>query len=268
MSGFLDNLCAESRLRCREARQLRPLEGVVELAEALPRPPLMKVSDNGFDIIAEVKKTSPSAGRLSSENDAALIDRALVYANAGAAAVSVLTEPTRFGGELSHLEVIAAALRPLNVPAMRKDFLVDVYQVWEAAAAGAGGVLVIVRVLDDATILQMLDAAARTGMFVLLEAFDVDDLRRVQPFLNGHDNVLVGLNSRDLETLAVDTSRFAALAAAFPRDCLRVAESGIATAADARAVADAGYRFALVGTALMRAGDPAELIAGMLAAAR
>ena len=268
MSDILDTLCKASRERCRQARKAVSLERLVERARAMPAPPPLVVSDEGFDVIAEVKKTSPAAGALSAETDDALVERALAYANAGAAAVSVLTEPTRFGGDLKHLQSIAARLHPLGVPAMRKDFLVDGYQVWEAAAAGAGGVLAIVRVLDDATIMEMLDVAAQTRMFVLLEAFDAGDLERTQPFLHVHDNVLVGLNSRDLSTLEVDTSRFASLAGAFPADCLRVAESGIASGADARVVAGAGYRLALVGTALMRAPAPGDLITELLEAAR
>lgn len=268
MNGFLERICESSLQRCKQAQRTVSLAQAVEQARAMPTPPPLKISDAGFDLIAEVKKASPAGGELSTETDAALTRRAVAYAKAGAAAVSVLTEPTRFGGDLEHLEAIAEALRPLGVPAMRKDFLVDVYQVWEAAAAGAGGVLAIVRALEDRIIMQMLEAAAQTRMFVLLEAFDANDLRRVYPFLKMHNNVLVGLNSRDLGTLKVDASRFAELQPAFPDDCLRVAESGIETGADARAAAGAGYQFVLVGTALMRADDPGQLIAEMLTAAR
>lgn len=268
MSDFLTSLCESSRARSAEAQTLRPLERVVSEARAMPTPPPLKLSPAGFDLIAEVKRRSPSSGDLSAETDVALLDRALAYAHAGAAAVSVLTEPTRFGGSMTQLSAIAAALQPAGVPAMRKDFIVDVYQVWEAGAAGAGGVLAILRVLDDPTVMQILEAAAQLKMFVLLEAFDSDDLRRAQPFASTHDNVLVGLNARDLETLEVDKERLTKLAREFPGDCLRVAESGIATAGDARRMREAGYQLALVGTALMRQPKPRRLIEDMLAAAR
>ncbi|NND59391.1 MAG: indole-3-glycerol-phosphate synthase TrpC [Gammaproteobacteria bacterium] len=268
MTGFLDEMCKSSAQRWRESARTLPIESLVAQSRALPHPPPLRPDPTGFDIIAEVKKCSPAEGTLSVDDEAALIDRAVAYASAGAAAVSVLTEPTRFDGSLSDLRNIAEALRPLEIPAMRKDFIVDVYQVWEAAAAGAGGVLAIVRVLDDPMIMQMLEAASQCRMFVLLEAFDEQDLRRAWPFANSHSNVIVGLNSRDLTTLEVDSGRLQQLAGEFPTDCLRVAESGIATVDDAVAVRRAGYQFALIGTALMREASPRGLIAHMLASAR
>lgn len=268
MSDFLESLCESSRRRSAEARKIRSLERTVAAARAMPMPPRLRLHPDGFDLIAEVKRTSPASGDLSIETDVALIDRALAYAQAGAAAVSVLTEPTRFGGDIEHLRAISAALLPLEVPTLAKDFIVDAYQVWEAAAAGAGGVLLILRTLDDPTVMQMLEAAAQTKMFVLLEAFDRDDLLRAQPFAATHDNVIIGLNARDLETLDVDTARLVELAGEFPDDCLRVAESGIATPEDAARMRAAGYQLALVGTALMRQARPARLVEAMLAAAR
>jgi len=245
-----------------------PLHQVVGTALALPRPPTMQPGIAGFDVIAEVKRSSPAYGELSSETPDALVKRAQAYAKAGAIAVSVLTEPQRFGGNLAHLSEIAHALRPLGVPAMRKDFIVDVYQVWEAAAAGAGGVLLIVRMIDDAMLMEMLEAAAQAKMFVLLEAFDKNDLLRARPFVGVHKRILVGLNARDLSTLEVDFQRLIVLAREFPPNCLRVAESGISTVAEVKAVAQAGYALALVGTALMRAAKPQALVAEMLEAGR
>lgn len=268
MTDFLDTMYEASRERCLAAQQLRSLERTVAAARAMPPPPKLRLHADGFDLIAEVKRTSPALGDLADETDVQLIDRAVAYAHAGAAAVSVLTEPTRFGGDIEHLRAIAAALQPLGVPAMRKDFIVDAYQVWEAAAAGAGGVLLILRLLDDPTVMQMLEAAAQAKMFVLLEAFDRDDLLRAQPFSVTHDNILIGLNARNLETLDVDPTRLTRLAGEFPADCLRVAESGITTADDAARVHAAGYPLALVGTALMRQPSPGELLREMLAAGR
>jgi indole-3-glycerol phosphate synthase len=181
----------------------------------------------------------------------------------------VVTEPSAFRGSLSDLE---DAARAVKVPVMRKDFLVDPYQVLQARAAGAGVVLLILRLLDDARLVEMLDAAGQAGLAVLLEAFDADDLARaaaVTP-LAGRLGipVLVGVNARDLDTLSVDAARLGALADALPPDVPAVAESGIRSAEDAGRLAELGYRLALVGTALMRTPDPTGLVGDLLRAGR
>jgi indole-3-glycerol phosphate synthase len=182
----------------------------------------------------------------------------------------VLTEPSRFDGSLEHLRQASAALAPLRVPAMRKDFLVDPYQVLEARAAGAGGVLVIVRMLSRAQMSQLLEAAFEHDMFVLLEAFDAADLAAVKDLLADRtaDNILVGINCRDLQTLKVVPERFAALAPQLPIGWPAVAESGVASAADATRMMSLGYRVALIGTALMSCDDPAQLLGEILATTR
>jgi len=155
---------------------------------------------------------------------------------------------------------------------MRKDFLVDARQVIEARVYGASGVLLIAAMLDDKTLAGMLDCALEQQMFVLLEAFDEDDLGRITGLLRiaryadaaASDRLLVGVNTRNLRTLAVDTDRLARLAERLPAGARAVAESGLASGADAGAVAKLGYRLALVGTALMRSPDPAALVAEML----
>ena len=236
---------------------------------AAPPPPRLRLA--GFDLVAEIKRHSPAEGELQADTD--VTARAAAYARAGAAAVSVLTEPARFGGSLEDLAAAARALAPLGVPAMRKDFLVDPLQVLEARAAGAGGVLLIVAMLEDRTLGAMLDTARAQGLFVLLEAFDEADLARVAALSaraagSGDAPVLVGVNTRDLRTLAVDPGRLAQLAPKLPAGFAAVAESGLHTAADAATAAALGYRLALVGTALMRAAEPGRLAADMLAAGR
>jgi len=184
------------------------------------------------------------------------------YALAGAAAISVLTEPTRFDGASTDLQ---AAARVVKVPVMRKDFLVDPYQVWEARAWGAGGVLLIARMVDEICLCEQLHAAREAGLFVLLEAFDAADLERasrVIPF--GGSTVLVGVNTRDLATLEVRASRLAELATALPRGVLAVAESGLGNPDDLATSVKLGYRLGLVGTALMRSDDPAGLVREMI----
>jgi indole-3-glycerol phosphate synthase len=239
-------------------------------SDAAPAPRL-KLCAEGFDVIAECKLHSPSAGDLAAHTTN-VIERVQSYAQGGACAVSVLTEPTRFGGELSHLEQTSAALLGLNVPTMRKDFLLDPYQVMEARAAGAGGVLVIVRMLDRSRITELLDCAAMLKMFVLLEAFDAIDLQAAREVLaprKAHDEqVLVGLNCRDLDTLAVDLVRLEELADELPSGHPHVAESGVQSLEDVKMVVDIGYRLALIGTTLMSSPDPRNLLGQMLAAGR
>jgi indole-3-glycerol phosphate synthase len=266
VSDFLDTMKRASRARVLEASRALPLGLLRMRALDTPPPPALRFDERRFDIIAEIKRRSPSAGELSGGR-LEVAARAADYARGGAAAVSVLTEPGRFGGEMSHLASAAAALAAHGVPAMRKDFLVDPYQVYEARAAGAGGLLVILRMLEDAALAALMDAAAECGLFVLLEAFDAADLGRARAFAAG-PSVLVGLNARDLATLRVDTTRFEQLHGEFPRGPRRVAESGIGGAEDTARVAAVGYDLVLAGTSLMRAADPAALIADMLRAGR
>ncbi len=251
-----------SRQRLARARQARSEAALLaECAAAAPAPPLVA---GEFGLIAEIKRTSPAEGALEPETDVAR--RAGLYAEAGVAAVSVLTEPSRFGGSLGDLALAADALREPAVPAMRKDFLVAPWQVLEARAAGAGGVLLILAMLEDGVAREMMGAAREQGMFVLLEAFDEADLDRAGALLPGGDGppVLVGVNTRDLRTLEVDPQRLEALAARLPEGAPGVAESGILSPEDAGAAAALGYRMALVGTALMRSPAPGDLAREMI----
>ena len=267
MSDFLASMAAASHQRLIAARAVIPEAALREQAKAhKPPAPLVR---SGFDLIAEIKWRSPSAGRLRSPGDGALeavSTRARSYERAGAAALSVLTEPARFGGALEHL---TAAARAVSIPALRKDFLVDPYQILEARAAGASGVLLITRMLDDLRLSEMLDAAAEWGMFVLLEAFDAVELDRAGQAASSTDaEVLVGLNARNLVTLAVDPDRLDRLADRFPPGFARVAESGLLHPDDAGRLASLGYDAALVGSALMTATSPETLVADMIRAGR
>jgi len=319
VGGFLDQMALGSRERANAAMSTEPLEALRARCADLPRPTALARS-GGFDLIAELKLRSPALGDLGDARDD-LDARVTTYARAGAAAVSVLTEPSRFSGSLAQLEAAAAALAPLSVPAMRKDFLVDPYQLYEARASGAGGALLIVRMLSRGLLVEMLDCARELGLFVLIETFDEADIdaavevlrqvgggtpvtgqpeddrglpgERVSAFrasgetprveraaqqspsrhLAGRDvpvvdSVLLGVNSRDLQTLTVVPERLEQLAARLPRGYPRVAESGLTTPEDAARMARAGYDMALVGGALMAASDPGALVAAMLAAGR
>jgi indole-3-glycerol phosphate synthase len=263
--SFLERMAGASRRRVAAARRRESAAALRERAAATAVPPALELG--AFGVIAELKLRSPAAGGLA----AADFDRAAqlqAYADGGAAAVSVLTEPTEFKGSLEHLAEAAALLAPRGVPVMRKDFVTDVYQVLEARAAGAGGILVIITMLDDREVRTLVDVALELELFVLLECFDRTDLARLAPFdaPGAARGLLAGVNCRDLRDLNVRFERFAELARDLPRNLPTVAESGIDTAAQIAALARLGYRAALVGSALMRSGDPAAALAALTAA--
>ena len=265
-SDVLSGMAQSSRARLAAAQQHLSADVLRGRIATLPPAPQLTL-DGRFDLIAELKLRSPAMGVLSG-TDADLEKRVRSYATAGAAIVSVLTEPDRFDGSLEHLRRAAVALAPTGVPAMRKDFLVDPYQVLEARVAGAGGVLLIVRMLDRLTLQQMMLQAAQLGLFVLLETFDASEVETAHALARAWagrpQDCLIGVNSRDLSTLQVDPERLDQLADRLPRAFPRVAESGLQTPDDAAHLAAAGYNLALVGTALMASHEPVELARQMI----
>ncbi len=220
-------------------------------------------------LIAEVKLAAPSSGTLQAPEDpvAYVVEQARRYARAGASAISVLTEPLRFHGDLTYLQAVAEAV---DVPVMRKDFLVDPVQLDEARSHGASMVLLIARMLDTDALAAMGERARELGLTVLLEAFDEDDLRRAAPFAAAYPGTLVGVNTRDLVTLEVVPERLARLTPYLPPlpPSHLVAESGIRTVSDVQAARAAGYGSALVGSALMQTADPEALAARLVEALR
>jgi indole-3-glycerol phosphate synthase len=268
VSGFLQEMARSSAGRVAEASKREPIGALERRAAATQAAPALTLSRE-LEVIAELKLRSPAEGQLRGAGHD-WRSRVAGYARAGAAAVSVLTEPTRFDGSLEHLREAAATLGPLGVPAMRKDFIVDSYQIVEARAAGAGGVLLIARMLRREHLAELLGVAADLGLFVLLEAFDAADLEVCAELTasaeSARGTVLVGVNCRDLDTLKVEPSRFKQLAPLLPRGVPAVAESGVASAADALAMRHLGYRLALIGTALMTREDPGRLLQEIFAA--
>jgi indole-3-glycerol phosphate synthase len=244
--GFLTDLVAEIR------RDLdrRPLDDGALLARAMAMPPprdfVGALRSRTLAVIAEVKRASPSAGAIA---DADPAERASSYATAGAAAISVLTEPRHFDGTLADLR---AARGSVDVPVLRKDFLVHPSQLIEARAAGADAVLLITSAVTPAELGALLATAADLGLGVLLEVHSDADLE----IALATDAQVIGVNARDLETLEVDPARARARLGRVPRERVRVMESGIATRADVVAAVAAGASAILVGETLMRAADP------------
>ncbi len=268
-ADFLDQMAEHSRVRADQARNRA--DAIDAAAAKAPSAPVLDIEPGRFELIAEVKLRAPSVGQLAAPADpeAAAVAQATGYAAAGAAAISVLTEPKRFDGALSHL---AACAQSVSTPLMRKDFLLDPIQIAEARVAGASGVLLITRMLSDDVLDAMLSAVSRAGLFVLVESFDQTDLARTAAALQRQSSAdltaLVGVNTRDLATLQVDPDRLERCAPFLPPGFPAVAESGIRTPADAAHAASLGYQVALVGSALMQSGDPVDFAAQLIAAGR
>jgi indole-3-glycerol phosphate synthase len=241
-------------LAAREAA--RPLADVrAALADVDPaRDPMPHFRAPGSSVIAEVKRKSPSKGELADIADPAAL--ATAYAAGGAAAISVLTERRRFGGSLEDLVAVRAAV---DTPVLRKDFIVTDYQLVEARAAGADLALLIVAALDDDGLRRLHDRARELGLAVLVEVHDEAETERAVEL--GAE--LVGVNARNLKTLAVDNDTFGRLAPLVPEDRVLVAESGISGPDDVVRFVGEGARAVLVGEALVRDGDPTAAVRAM-----
>jgi indole-3-glycerol phosphate synthase len=213
-------------------------------------------------VIAEIKRRSPSAGPLHPEADP--LGRARTYVENGAAAVSVVTDRD-FDGRLEDLERVS---RGVDLPVLRKDFLVDPWQIWESRAAGADAALLIVSALPDVSLLAMAAVAREARLSLLVEIHAPEEIPRALAL----EPSVVGVNARDLRTLEVDLATAWETMEAFRREAgdaiVLVAESGIASAEDARRAQDAGADAVLVGEALMRATEPGVLVAELVAAGR
>jgi len=234
------------------------LEASVALAApALDPMPAIR-SAEGVAVIAEVKRSSPSKGALAQIPEPGLLARS--YAAGGASAISVLTEERRFSGSLADLDEVRAAVR---TPLLRKDFMVDAYQVTEARAHGADLILLIVAALDDALLRDLHDQARELGMTALVEVHDAAELDRALAL----DPVLVGVNARNLKTLEVDPRTVTDLLPRVPEGVVGVAESGVAGPADVAAYVRAGAGAVLVGEALVKDGAPEAAIRGFIDAA-
>ncbi len=248
----------DAHRRVAAAAEREPLVDLRARALGTPAGPSLRaaLSVPGTSVIAEVKRASPSRGDLAPIPDP--FAQARAYVAGGAAAVSVLTAPRGFGGSLEDLAAVAA----IGVPTLRKDFVVDERQVWEARAVGASAVLLIAMALGDDELRALTAVATEADLDVLLEVHDAEEMARAAAL--GAD--LVGVNVRDLRDFSVERARFGPLAALRPSGALLVAESGVRGPEDVAAYAAAGADAVLVGEHLVRSGDPVAATADLVAA--
>ncbi|WP_297748355.1 indole-3-glycerol phosphate synthase TrpC [uncultured Tessaracoccus sp.] len=256
--SVLDSIIAGVRVDMDERRNRVPLTTLEEQLEACPptRNPMPAFRGDGLSVIAEVKRKSPSKGALAAIDDPAAL--AHEYEAGGASAISVLTEQRRFGGSLDDLDAVRARV---DIPVLRKDFMVDEYQFLEACVHGADLVLLIVAALTDAELARFLQLAHDLQLTPLVEVHTVEEADRA--LTAGAE--LVGVNNRNLKTLDVDLANFGRLASHIGDGVVRVAESGIFTPDDARRVRDEGADVILVGEALVRHGQPRQAVRALSA---
>lgn len=249
MADVLEKIVVRKRMEIAEAKAARPAETLVErLASAPPVRDFAAALRNGpgMRVIAEVKKASPSAGLIRADFDPVAI--ASIYEQHGAACISVLTDEHFFQG---HLDYLSAVRRAVSIPVLRKDFLLDRYQVLEARAAGADCVLLIAECLDDCTLRDLYFYASELGMESLIEIYDPENLERVLKL----EPALLGINNRDLRTFVTDLGHSISLRERIPASCLLISESGIHSRADVERLSQAGIQGILVGETLMRSPD-------------
>ena len=255
MPSILDEIVADKRVELAEAKRAAPLADVQQAAAEQPRPLNLSgaLIGGGIRLIAEVKKASPSRGLLSPDFDPVRL--AETYVANGAAAVSCLTDP-RFQGELAHLSAIKQSGASGRAPVLRKDFIFDPYQVYEARAAGADGILLIVAILEPPLLKELLETAQSLWMQCLVEVHDEGELETAVEA--GAE--VIGINNRDLHTFTTDLAVTQRLAPLVPRGKVMVSESGIFTRDDLRLLNRVRVNAALVGEAIVTAPDVATKV--------
>jgi indole-3-glycerol phosphate synthase len=257
--SVLDDILEGVRSDLAERQQLAPLERLKEAAGRAPTPRDVVAALGGDEVsvIAEVKRSSPSKGALAAIADPAAL--AADYEEGGARVISVLTERRRFGGSLDDL---AAVREMVQVPVLRKDFIVTSYQLWEARAYGADLVLLIVAAMDQNALVSLVERAESIGLVPLVEVHTAEELDRAL----AAGAKVIGVNARNLATLEVDRTVFASLAPQIPDGIIKIAESGVRGPHDLLAYAAAGADAVLVGESLVTGKDPRTAVADLVTA--
>jgi indole-3-glycerol phosphate synthase len=257
VASFLERVTAARRADAEK----RAAEGGLDIAKqgaavaGQPQDFARALSGPGLALIAEIKRASPSAGDIAPDVDP--VAQARAYERGGASAISVLTEPEHFKGSLDDLRAVREAVM---VPVLRKDFICHPLQVWEARAAGADAILLIVAALSQRELVALADLAETLGMGTLVETHDADEVARA---VDGGARVL-GINTRNLATLEVDPATVEKVRASVPDGVTMVGESGVSSREDVQAMESAGMDAVLVGELLMRAGDPEAKVRELL----
>ncbi|HEY3136933.1 MAG TPA: indole-3-glycerol phosphate synthase TrpC [Blastocatellia bacterium] len=255
--GILDRIVQAKAKRLEETKRRAAIERLATSANGLassrlPNSFTQALSrSNRINIIAEIKQRSPSKGIICKDFDPVRIAES--YANAGAAALSILTEEDFFGGSLDHLKAIREVV---TLPLLRKDFIFDEYQIYESVLAGANAVLLIVAILEDDLMASLINLTRKLGLAALVEVHSVEEMKRA----NRAGASLIGINNRDLTNFSVDINTSVELARLAPDRAIMVSESGINTGADIRNLKPAGFNSFLVGEHLMRATEPGEAL--------
>lgn len=259
MATVLDEIVLGVREDLAQRMQSRPLDQVKERATRVPHAVDAEaiLRTPGVGVIAEVKRASPSKGSLAAIEDPAALARD--YEAGGARCISVLTEQRRFAGSLDDLRAVRCAV---EIPVLRKDFIVSSYQIWEARAYGADLVLLIVAALEQSALVSLIERTRSLGMTPLVEVHDLDEVDRAVDA----GATVIGVNARNLRTLEVDASTFSRVAPRIPDACVRIAESGIRGPRDLIAYAEKGAHAVLVGESLVTGGDPRAAVHDLVTA--
>ena len=254
--NILEKIIQHKKEEVKEKSRLTPLERIQDSQRLFAiRDFNSALSQNKMQIIAEIKKQSPSEGEIMPEGNPAEI--AVEYERNGASAISILTDSHYFGGQLEYIQQVKNVV---DIPVLRKDFIISEYQIWESFQLGADAILLIADAIDKELLISLNQLALELGLHVLIETHNSSHLS----WINDLNPQIVGINCRDLQNMKTDLTWLKTVAEELPIDCIKVAESGIRTNDDLSKIDQYGYDAALVGTSLMKTGDPGNALVTLL----